>query len=371
MRRLFAVLSLVLCALPLAAQTSTPTPIQAERQFVERMADTFSQQDRASEKTPEPVPDAPKDPTPTPPPAAKKPSETEPETESPDDAPVPPTSTPKDDDEATPTDQPAGPDDDEEVIEDDEPTDTAVEVDEEFAAAAKQAKVALTLDDLPEEARPLVKKRIKELEAGFTRAMQDARSYRQDEAKFRSEEAFRTANPAEYVVDLLLSNPALGEQVNVLLDSITTDTAKQAHEIVVRDKRREATEATAAQLKAKDARAVRGLALQSYAETSAMKAGVPMELGVEASVIAHIAEHGDITEQDIDTIVASKAREYSNHTRAIRREASKKYVTGKVKDRASAGLKVKPGSGITPAPSAKPKPKSDAEFADAFVSKMA
>lgn len=341
--------------------TAPVTPVQAERQFVERMAETFTKQDEA--------PETPKDPTPPPAPAAK-PSESEPEADTPDEEPAPPKSTPTDDDAddaADPGEEPPADDDEEKPDEEKEDED---EIDEEFAAAAKREKIALTVDDLPEEARPLVKKRIKELEAMATRATMDARAYRADEAKFRAEERFRTENPAEYVVDLLLSNPQLGEQVNALIDGLTSETTKQAHAIVVKDKRAQAMQATETALKAQETRVQRGLQLDSYTRTAAMKAGVPLELGVEASVIAFINEKGDISERDIDQIVAQKAKEYEAHTRAIRREASKKYVAGKVEARKTGGLKVKPGSGNAPAPSGQKKPKNDNEFIESFTGRM-
>lgn len=334
--------------------TAPVTPIAAERAFIEATAEKFMKEDIAA-AAPEVV-------VPVVPPAsdAAKPSAPDPEIATPDEEPVTPSATPDDDDAADDPDQdPESPDVDDED-----------EIDEEFAAAAKLNKVALTVDDLPEAARPLVKKRIKELETGFTKAMQDARDYRKDEAKFKAEERYRAENTAEYVADMLLKDPKLGEAVNALLDGITTETAKKAHEIVVREGRSKALHATEAQLKAQEDRAQRGLALDAYTRTQAMKAGVPLELGVEASVIAFINEKGDITEREIDAIVAQKAKEYANHTRAIRREASKKYVENKVEARKTGGLKVKPGSGITPAPSGKPRPKNDAEFMESFTARM-
>jgi hypothetical protein len=332
------------------------SPYAAEKAFIEATAEKFMKEDiAAATPTPPPVPEA------TTPPAP------DPEATPPAKEVVPPSATPTD--AETDTDTPEPPDkesddDDEDVEKTDE------ELDAEFAAEASKQKIALTVDDLPEDARPVVKKRIKELEAGFTRAMQDARSYRKDEAVFRAEQKFQSENQAEYVADLLLKNPKLGDAVNELLDGLTTPTARQALDVVVKDKRREAMAATETALKAQEVRVARGLELDSYTRTQAMKLGVPMELGVEASVIAHINDVGDITERDIDQIVAQKAREYENHTRAIRREASKKYVEGKIELRKTGGLKVKPGSGNAPAPSGKPTPKNDKEFIDSFTAKM-
>lgn len=329
--------------------------VQAERNFIDTITERFEKEDAGT-----PIIEAPKDPVPAPA-AVPTPIATEPAadvTATPDATPTEPdVEKDDDDDQGTPPDITPEPDTDDDL-------------DEEFKEAAKLHKVALTVDDLPEEARPLVKKRIKELEAMATRATMDARSYRADEAKFKAEERFRLENPAEYVADLLLTNPDLGEKVNALLDNITSDMQKQAHAIVVKDKRAKALTATEAEQQAHAARAERGLALDSYTRTQALKLGVPMELGVETAVIAHIQQHGDIGEKDIDQIVAQKAKEYENHTRAIRREASKKYVAGKVDAIKNGGLKVKPGSGNTPAPSGKAKPKNDEEFTNTFVANM-
>lgn len=337
------------------SETLVVSDVQAERNFIDTITERFEAED-AKAATPEPEIAAP-----TPAPKVEKPSTPEPAgdvTPAPDV--TPPPEEPVSDDEPDQGNEP--PEETEEQ--------TDEEFDEEFAAAAKLNKVALTVEDLPADARPLVSKRIKELEAGFTKAMQDARSYRADEAKFRAEQSFQKENPAEFVVDLLLKHPQLGEQVNALIDGMTTQTQRQAHDIVVADKRNKAFQATERELKAADERSQRGLALDSYTRTQALKHGVPMELGVETAVIAHIHQNGDITEKDIDQIVAQKAKEYENHTRAIRREASKKYVASKLDAKKNGGPAIKPGSGNAPAPAGKAKPKNDAEFAADFIARL-
>ena len=350
-------LFLLLITLSLPAMAQTAPPVQTEQQFVATMAERFETQDKTPEPpVPEPVTPAPVE--------AKKPSETDPDVATPDEEPAPPSSTPKAPDESTPDpDQPLSPEPEPTADDEDE------EIDEEFAAAATAAKVKLTVDDLPEEARPLVKKRIKELEAGFTKAMQDARSYRADEAKFRAEQKFQKENPAEFVADLLLQHPELGDQVNAIIDGITTPATREAHSIVVEKRRADALTATQQQLKQQEVRVARGMELDSYSRTAALKAGVPFELGVETAVIAHITANGDITERDIDTIVSAKKAEYERHVRAVRREASKKYVDKKLESRKDTPV-VKPGSGNAPAPAAKARPKNDAEFTEQFAGKI-
>lgn len=365
MRRLTALLALLLVPALAGAQVGA-TPVAAERSFVERMATTFEQQDNA--------PEAPKDPAPSPAPAAKKPSETDPEPDAPEPETGPPLSTPKEPDADDPDDdqgdEPPESDDADGASEDERAEEA---LDEEFVAAAKRSKVALTVDDLPDEAKPLVKKRIRELEAGFTNAMKEAREYRKDEAKLKAEERYRSENTAEYVADMLLKDPTLGEAVNALLDGITTETARTAHDIVVTDRRAKALKATEDAIAAKASRDQRGLALDSYARTQALKHGVPFEFVGEA-IVADMGSFDftahDYTEREIDAIVLRKKKEYENHTRAIRREASKKYVADKVEARKTGGLKVKPGSGNAPAPASKPRARSDAEFIEGFVGRM-
>ena len=334
---------------------------QAERSFIDSITERFEKEDVAANA---PAPEK----AVVVPPASETPKPSAPEPDA--DVSAPPSETPKptetDDIEAQPEkDADAA---DEEAVE--EPTEE--EVDAEFKAEADKQKIALTVDDLPDEAKPLVRKRIKELESGFTRAMQDARSYRTEEAQFRAEQKFQSENRAQFIADLLLKNPTLGDAVNELLDGLTTDTARKAHDIVVRDARAKALDDTTATLKAHETRAARGQALENYTRTQAMKLNVPFE-NVNDAIVADIfsrAPGNDITERDIDLIVAEKAKRHEMSLRAARREASKKYVESKVDAQKNGGLKVKPGSGNAPAPAAQKKPTTDAEFSDVFIAKM-
>src|SRR5207237_10336568 len=169
-----------------------------------------------------------------------------------------------------------------------EPTtdDEDEEIDEQFAKELTAANVTRTIDDPPDEALPLVKKRINEHKAGLTKAMQDARSYRADEAKFRAEQKFQNENPAEFVADLLLQHPELGDQVNAIIDGITTPATREAHSIVVEKRRADALTATQQQLKQQDARVARGMELDSDSRTAALKTGGPLELDVRGAPIA-------------------------------------------------------------------------------------
>lgn len=339
------------------------SPVQQEREFVESLVEKFTQQDIAAEKG-----DAPKDPAAAPVPVAAAPIPADP-TPAPE-APVVPAEKPNDTPPADAPEPPAKePGNDDELEEEIVPED---ELDEDFKAEAAKHKVALTVDDLPVEARPLVQKRIKELEAMATRATMDARAYRKEEAQFRAEQKFQEENRAEYVADLLLKNPELGDAVNAIIEGLTTPHAKQALEVVVERKRERALADTNAALKAQSDRAERGIALENYTRTQAMKHGVPFE-NVNDAIVADILGRkagDDITERDIDAIVAEKARRHEASLRAARREASKKYVQDKVKTRETGGLKVKPGTGNIPAPSGAAKPKNDAEFAESFAAKM-
>lgn len=358
--RLFLIVLVLLCPAFVRAQLPGTTPaspaIQAEEAFIKRMGES-----------PDPTPKETRPPTRIP--VAKK--ETEPKAQgdgdSGDDADADDASDPEIDEDADAGDDTTAGDADDD--------DGSGETTDDIKAALSRQGVKVSLEDIEktagEKGVAYIKQREKEMQAGFTRAMQDARSYRASEQKARAEEAFRTAQPAQYVVQMVLANPEIAEQVNAILDEIgASPTAKKAHEIVVRDARAQAVKTVTDADAAQEARSTRADQIESYAQKSAQKAGVPFGLGVEEAVANHILAHGDITEADVDKIVAAKAKEYTNHVRAHRREASREQVQAKVGDRKTAGLKVKPGSGSPPAPAGKATPKTESEFVEHMLASL-
>lgn len=343
--------------------------IATEAAFVEKMASQFEAAETAAASAP--VVEVPKDPTPAPAPAAVAPIVADPAPVVPDGEPAALPATPTETDSAKPadSDQPKSPEPDEEGS--DEGEEEAL--DAEFVAAAAKHKIPTTLEDLPEEARPLVQKRIKEMEAGLTRAMMEAREYRKAEVTFKAEEKFRTEHPADFIVHMLRSSPELAVKVNTLLDEVDGgDVTRKAHDVVVNDMRAKAAETMRADLAAEDARLTRGMELHSYAVSAAQRAGLPFNLGMEDAVLAAIAQdpRGIVTETQIDQIAARLAKVHQNSIRAVRREASKTYAADKAAQNRTAGLRMKPGTGSAPAPTGVAKPKNDAEFIERFASSM-
>src|SRR6185312_15657701 len=84
------------------------------------------------------------------------------------------------------------------------------ETDPEFIEAAKKHGIPLTLDDVPEEFRPIVQKKLKDAERGLTKAFQEARQYRADKAAFEAE----TKQLDHFIADKIASDPTLIDKIN-------------------------------------------------------------------------------------------------------------------------------------------------------------
>lgn len=319
----------------------------AEEAFIQKM------EGPAAEDTQEPETEAPApDDSPVTTPEAKS------DAEAPADPPTPEVTAGEDEAEPDPVDTPEEPEEEAD----------ADAIDEAFNAAMAAERAPLTLDGIPEEARPLVQKKMKDLEAGFTRTMQKVRQAEREAAQAKAEYRFQQERPDDFIVSLLLTQPDLMDRVNKKLDEVTgSETAREAHGVVVERAREKAKAAEEAALAEQEAQYQRAVEVTRMAKAASKAYGVPFEMGVEAEVAAHIKIHGDITEAEVKAIAESKAKVWKAKVREMERTGRQQYVQGKVQDRKRAGLAVKPSSGVTPTPGAKPVPTNDDEFIAQFV----
>lgn len=244
-------------------------------------------------------------------------------------------------------------------------------VDERFREAMERHGGELDLATLPAGIRPVVEKKIKNLEAGFTRAMQEVRAGQKASQQDQAELRFQRERPADFIVAQLLANPEIAEAVNAKLEEMERSTmAREHHGVIVEHARASALKAVEAEQAAKEQQAQRSTEVERIARAAADAYAVPFDFGVEDKVAAHVAIHGDIDEPTIRRIAKEQATKYQAIVRAQTREQSKTYVQQKVADRRTAGLTVKPGSGMSPQPAGRAKPSSDDEFIAEFASRL-
>lgn len=243
-------------------------------------------------------------------------------------------------------------------------------LDAEFEAALKAEGVSTSLDDLPEDVRPLVQKKLKDFEKGFTKAMQQTRADQKAAVTFKAEERFRKDKPADFIVSMLLDNPALSEAVNARIENLEGNaTAVEGHKALVEKARADAAKAEEGEIEKGRQNEEKIERLVMLGRAAARAAGVPFDMGVEEGIAAHIALYGDISETEIRTIATAKAAVYQRQLRQDRRDRRGQYVKDKVADRKTAGLRVKPGQGRAPAPAARKVAKNDQDFIEEFVSR--
>lgn len=243
--------------------------------------------------------------------------------------------------------------------------------DEAFQAAMAAERAPLSLDGIPEAARPLVQRKIKDLESGWHRQMRKLADDRREIADERAEKRFREEQPDDFIVTMLEADPTLFDRVNAKLTELeASPTARKAHGIVVERAREKAKETERKALDAEKDRQKKSDELTRTAKAAAKAYGVPFEMGVEAEIAAHLAIGTELTEDDIRAIAKAKAVIWQRHLREVERGKSAKYVEEKLGDRKKAGLAVKPSTGAAPAPSALPTPKNDDEFIAQFAGKL-
>lgn len=292
--------------------------------------------------------------------------------------------TPADEDEGTDNDdKPEGTvDADAEKSKDDDATDTDedeepddAELAQEAAAALEKHGVKLKLEDLPKEAQPLVQQQLKLMQAGFTRALQEARAYREEEAQFRAERAFVDQNPALVIVELLQKGGAdLEAKVNELLDGASTDVGKKALEVTTREARSEVLKSIAAESQKTQRLLDRADVITTYVKTACTKLNVPFDL-VEELVASRLlekpADARDLTETELDGIIGKVQRSISKRLGERKQQERKDAIKGRQQDRktVSPAARSIPGTG-TPAPTGAKAPQNDEEFASYMAGKL-
>lgn len=225
-----------------------------------------------------------------------------------------------------------GADDREEEDEEEE-----LEADDTFKSAAERNGLPISLKDIPKEARPLVQKRLKEMEAGFTRAMQGAREYRAKEAEWRGERQFIEEHPADFILELYNKNPALIAEVDKQLERLEDPEFKRMRMRDIAHNRRDSQDKASRSL----SREERANAVEDYARRQAQAEGVPFDLIIEPAIanelLSRPAKERDITNEEIDTIVKGLARKYRKATGQQRRVEKQTYNRDKVRDRKQTG----------------------------------
>jgi len=244
------------------------------------------------------------------------------------------------------------------------------EEDAAFKKALAEQGVEVTLEDIPEEARPIVAKKLKDLERGFHAKMRDLSEDQKAARAFRTEERFRREHTVDYLVAMLFEHPELSDKVNARIEDLGgNDTALEGHKALVEKARREAAEAEAGEDRKVEEHAKKIDEYIRIGRAAARAAGVPFEAGVEDAMAARLALGEALTTEDIREIAAKKAVVYKRNMRQHKRRASEEYVKGKVADSRKAGLRVKPGAGRAPTPGARKMATSDEEFINEFSSR--
>lgn len=251
-----------------------------------------------------------------------------------------------------------------------EPTGDEDELDAEFQKALEAEGASPSLEDIPEAARPIVAKKLRDLDAGFTRATQRLAADRTAANAFRAEERFRKANPERFIVSMLMENPALSEKVNAIVNAMDegeNTTVIEGHKAIVEKARRDAADAEVKEGEKAQQHEARIERFITLGRAAARANGVPFQAGVEEGIAAHIAIHGDISEAEIRAIAQAKAKVFKSATRENRRNRSGEFVRNKVEDRKKAPLKIRPGTGTAPTPGGKRVAKNDQEFIEEFA----
>lgn len=253
---------------------------------------------------------------------------------------------------------------------DEPPTEPTAAENAAFKKALEKEGVSTSLEDIPEAARPIVAKKLRDLERGFHARTQALAEDRKAARAFKVEERFRREKPVDFILSMLLEHPEYSDLVNEKVAQLDGNaTALEGHKALVEQARREAASAEATEEQKQQAHVDKIDGYIRLGRAAARAAGVPFDAGVEDAMAARLALGEALSEADIRQIAKQKARVYQRTQRETKRARSGQYVADKVADRKKAGLKAKPGQGRAPTPAAKTVAKNDQEFIEEFTAR--
>jgi hypothetical protein len=244
--------------------------------------------------------------------------------------------------------------------------------DPEFKAALARHGTELTLEDVPEKYRPVVEAKIKKLEAGFTRAMQEARAFRTEQAQLRTERRYLTENTDLAIVELLQhGGDELMKKVNARLakidpsidgnDEVSIADNKTVLDEVIKTRKQAASQAVRDELTDLESRYQRATEVETYANAAARKAGIAYSQAMEEVLAKRISDKPKeewakgLTNEEIDDVVALFARDHRRTQRSGARTDSKQRVIMRTELQRGKKDTVRPGKAATSAGVARPK----------------
>lgn len=269
--------------------------------------------------------------------------------------------------------------------------------DDTRAALAKHGWDPKELADLPPEARSLVEIKLANIDSSFTRAQQEARSYRADEAKyreaearFRAEQRYATEHPELVIAEMLKKDPSLAEKVGTITDEFGKPMIDAAFDVNVREQRRLALEA---ELKVEqDKEAVRSAnekiltrsaEMRSYVAVAMDRLGIPLDPdpavadidpiweAVSAAIWAKGAPEAraqGLTPQELDAVILRQRTRLESFASRLKTTKARDVIRARTKDRQVASPAARAGASRGPArPTGAPTPKNDDEFAEQFA----
>lgn len=228
----------------------------------------------------------------------------------------------------------------------DEGDDADEDASAETKATLEAAGADTKLEDVPKQYRPLIEKKLRGIDSAFTRIQQEFAEFRKEKVRFRADEQFRKENPDAVVVELLRADPDLLDRVNTKLDELADGGKAKEYDDDVKKKRTKAVEKVNDELTAIDKRIERGEAVADLASSEAQRLGLPWKYAervIETEILRRVnaGKAGDVTDDEVKTLVAAEAKEYRIHTRGKRRDESKEAIKHRTIARKTTGSPVK------------------------------
>lgn len=260
--------------------------------------------------------------------------------------------------------------------EEEEEAEEEAQLDADFEEAAERHRLPTNVRDIlakvPKEARgavvEVVGTRLKEMEAGFTRTIQQATVDRRELAKLRRERAFEEGNRVDMIAEWLDQDPKNLDRLNDELTKRDPEKGSAAYaeakKMRLDDARKKLQDQADEDEQVTLRQHARADAIESLSRRLCREEGVPFEVVNDAIVLAIVNSHKDEAQRDLPdaavrAIVKRSAAKWRGLTGERKADARKDYVKGKHQDRKDGQRRTSARDrGHSPAPGGAPKHKS-------------
>ena len=237
----------------------------------------------------------------------------------------------------------------------------------------------LKLEDVPAQYRPIVERKLTEVNQAFTRAQMENTNFRKELRDFHADRAFFYENIELALADALVNKrdgsprtpeerDKLENEVAKLLEKTTTDDGRRLLATDVKEARGKAVTTIDSATQAYDRQVERAESMIAYTQRACDKLDLPFEIVAQAiGLETRRKEDGGmrepfLTDAEMDVVIDQQARILRRRDGNVKRGERQQQIKTQTRDRKTSSPAARISGSAAPAPKGETAPKNDQEF---------